>query len=78
MGYRKAWEFPALLGQSRRVERLFTPADMEAEAYDLLEKQDDQDFSFVDAISFGPDSKMTDTRPVSVENLRRLFGEEIF
>lgn len=52
LGYRKAWEFLDLLGQSRRVERLFTPADMESEAYDLLEKYADQDFSFVDATSF--------------------------
>lgn len=52
LGYRKAWEFMDLLGQSRRVERLFTPDNMEVEAYGLLKKYAAQDFSFVDATSF--------------------------
>ena len=52
LGYRKAWEFMDLLGQSRRLERLFTPENLEEEAYVLLKKYADQDFSFVDATSF--------------------------
>jgi predicted nucleic acid-binding protein len=52
LGYRKAWEFMDLLSQSRRLERLFTPENMEEDAYRLLKKYADQDFSFVDATSF--------------------------
>lgn len=52
LGHRKAWEFMILLEQSRRVERLFTPENLEDEAYGLLKKYADQGFSFVDATSF--------------------------
>lgn len=52
LGHRKAWEFLDLLGQSRRVERLFTPNNLEMDAYELLKKYADQGFSFVDATSF--------------------------
>lgn len=34
------------------MERLFTPEEVEREAYALLRKYSDQTFSFVDAVSF--------------------------
>lgn len=52
LGHRKAWEFMKLVSESRRLERLFTPENLEKEAYALLRKYADQDFSFVDATSF--------------------------
>lgn len=52
LGHRKAWEFMNLLGQSRALNRVFTPEALEEEACQLLKKFSDQDFSFVDATSF--------------------------
>ncbi|MBI5242984.1 MAG: PIN domain-containing protein [Elusimicrobia bacterium] len=52
LGHRKAWEFLGLLERSHRLERVFTPEALETEAYALLKKHPDQDFSFVDATSF--------------------------
>lgn len=52
LGHAQAWEFLRLLGESRRLERVFTPQAMEEEAYALLKKYADHEFSFVDATSF--------------------------
>lgn len=52
LGHRTAWQFLDLLNQSARLERVFTPENIETDAYALLKRYADQDFSFVDATSF--------------------------
>lgn len=52
LGHEAAVRFIRSLGRSRHVERLFTPQELERKAYRLLERYDDQVFSFVDATSF--------------------------
>lgn len=52
LGHEKAWGFMELLEGSKRLERLFTPENLEAQAFGILKKYADQDFSFVDATSF--------------------------
>lgn len=52
LGHDAATGFIRSLNRSRRVEILFTPQELEKKAYQLLERYDDQRFSFVDATSF--------------------------
>ncbi|MDO8637766.1 MAG: PIN domain-containing protein [Dehalococcoidia bacterium] len=52
LGHSRTIEFLDRLRQSPRVERIFIPPKWEDEAYSLLEKYNDQEFSFVDASSF--------------------------
>jgi len=52
LGHSLTIEFLNRLRQSSRVERIFIPPKLEDEAYSLLEKYNDQEFSFVDASSF--------------------------
>lgn len=52
LGHAVATGFIRSLNRSRRVEILFTPQELEKKAYQLLERYDDQRFSFVDATSF--------------------------
>ena len=51
-GYREAKQFLDMLGQSRRIERLFVTEQVERLAYEILERFADHPFSFVDATSF--------------------------
>jgi len=44
--------FLEMLAASPRVEKVFSTAIYEEEAYRLLKQYEDQDFSFVDAVSF--------------------------
>ena len=52
LGHDAATGFIRSLNRSRRVDILFTPQEMEKQAYQLLQRYDDQLFSFVDATSF--------------------------
>jgi len=52
LGHTQATEFIHYTKESRHLERLFTPQELEEEAFQLLAKYKDQDFSFVDATSF--------------------------
>jgi len=52
LGYREAWEFIARARSSSRLEVIFINEVMESEAYRLLRKFQDQDFSYVDGTSF--------------------------
>lgn len=52
LGNDAATGFVRFAGKSRKLELLFTPLELEKQAYRLLERYDDQDFSFVDATSF--------------------------
>jgi predicted nucleic acid-binding protein len=52
LGHDAATKFISSLKRSRRIEILFTPQELETKAFRLLEKYDDQRFSFVDATSF--------------------------
>ena len=52
LGHSQAIEFINRLRQSHRIEKLFISQRWEEEAYGLLEKYYDQDFSFIDATSF--------------------------
>ena len=52
LGYDIAVEFLHRVRRSLRVERVFVTQSWEEEAYSLLERYHDQDFSFVDATSF--------------------------
>lgn len=52
LGHEAAWKFMNLVRQNAKVEKLFTPENLEQEAYAVLKKYADQDFSFVDAVSF--------------------------
>ena len=52
LGHDAAVNFIRSIGRSRRIEVLFTPQELEKKAYALLERYDDQRFSFVDATSF--------------------------
>lgn len=52
LGHSRTIEFLDHLRQSARIERIFISQKWEEEAYSLLEKYYDQDFSFVDATSF--------------------------
>ncbi len=51
-GHAAALAFLDRLDESRRVERAFIGKELEARAYRLLRQYADQDFSFVDAMSF--------------------------
>mgnify|MGYP001570464585 CR=1 FL=1 len=52
LGHSQAIEFINRLRQSHRTERLYVSQRWEEDAYGLLEKYYDQDFSFIDATSF--------------------------
>jgi len=52
LGHEVATGFIHSLSKSRRVEILFTPQELERKTYQMLERYDDQRFSFVDATSF--------------------------
>lgn len=52
LGHSQTIAFLNRLRQSPRVERIYISPKWEEEAYSLLEKYYDQDFSFVDATSF--------------------------
>jgi len=52
LGHAQAVEFIHSITRSRRVEVMFTPQELEKRAYQLLQRYDDQRFSFVDATSF--------------------------
>lgn len=52
LNHQQALDFIRFVTSSRKLERLFTPNDLEEAAYKLLSQYDDQDFSFVDATSF--------------------------
>lgn len=52
LGHTQATEFIHYVKESQRLERLFTPQELEEEAFEILAKCKDQDFSFVDATSF--------------------------
>ena len=52
LGYREAWEFITRIKSSSRLEVIFINEMLESEAYRLLRQFQDQDFSYVDGISF--------------------------
>lgn len=52
LDHKAATDFIRFTERSRKLECLFTPHDLEKKAYQLLERYDDQSFSFVDATSF--------------------------
>lgn len=51
-GHGAAVGFLDRLEETRRLERIFVSPEIEAQAYTLLRRHRDQDFSFVDATSF--------------------------
>ncbi|MBI1743479.1 type II toxin-antitoxin system VapC family toxin [Candidatus Acetothermia bacterium] len=51
-GHAPAVSFLEMLERSPRIEKVYSTARDEIEAYRLLKKYDDQDFSFADAVSF--------------------------
>ncbi len=51
-GFAPAVSFLEMLSTSLRIEKLFSTPELEEEAYRLLRKYEDQDFSFADAVSF--------------------------
>jgi len=52
MGHKTAGDFLQKLKGSARVLRVLSSEEIESEAEQLLEKYDDQDFSYTDAVSF--------------------------
>jgi predicted nucleic acid-binding protein len=52
LGYAAAQEFLHRVQQSARLDRVFVSAEQEQTAYQLLTRYKDQDFSFVDGVSF--------------------------
>ncbi len=52
LGYQPAQQFLASLEQTIRLQRVFVAESQEEEAYALLGRYKDHDFSFVDATSF--------------------------
>lgn len=51
-GHAPATRFLQSLRHSSRLLKLYSDADLEAQAEDILARYADQDFSFVDAVSF--------------------------
>jgi predicted nucleic acid-binding protein len=51
-GHGPAIRFLQILRQSNRLQKVYSDADLEVEAEAVLVKYADQDFSFVDAVSF--------------------------
>jgi uncharacterized protein len=51
-GHVEAVRFVDLIQETTRLERVFVTARLEAQAFELLRRFSDQDFSFVDATSF--------------------------
>ncbi|MEW6034201.1 MAG: type II toxin-antitoxin system VapC family toxin [Chloroflexota bacterium] len=52
LGHAAAWGFLRSTRRSQRLMRIFVSEQLEAEAYALLERYPNQDFSFVDGTSF--------------------------
>ncbi|MBC8233270.1 type II toxin-antitoxin system VapC family toxin [bacterium] len=52
LGYRPAWEFITRIRSSSRLEVIFINEVIESEAYKLLRRFQDKDFSYVDGTSF--------------------------
>lgn len=50
--HQAAMAFLDRLSQSPRIEKVYSDPALEATAYELLRQYDDQDFSYVDAVSF--------------------------
>jgi predicted nucleic acid-binding protein len=51
-GHRKAIAFLDLIERSERIQCVWSDVRMEETARDILRRYDDQDFSYVDAVSF--------------------------
>ena len=51
-GHQKATTFLNLVEQSERIQCVWSDAQLEEAARDILRHYDDQDFSYVDAVSF--------------------------
>ena len=51
-GHQPAVRFLRSLGSSPRLVKVYSDADLEQAAQDLLERYADQDFSYADAVSF--------------------------
>nr|BAL59821.1 hypothetical conserved protein [Candidatus Acetothermum autotrophicum] len=51
-GYAPALLFLEMVMTSSRIEKVFSTAEHEVKAYELLKKYQDHDFSFTDAVSF--------------------------
>jgi hypothetical protein len=51
-GYKAAKRFLDTLVQSQKLERVFLTEDVERQAYEILSRYADHDFSYVDATSF--------------------------
>lgn len=51
-GYRPAISFLEKIQKSPRIEKVYSNSELEDKAYNLLKKYQDQDFSFVDVVSF--------------------------
>jgi predicted nucleic acid-binding protein len=51
-GYREAKRFLDTLAQSAKLERVFITESLERQAYEILHRNADHPFSFVDATSF--------------------------
>jgi len=52
LGHPAALTFLERVKASPRITRVYSTADIESEAQSMLEKYDDQDFSYTDAVSF--------------------------
>ncbi len=52
VGHKAAIFFLEKIQESPRIEKVCSTGELEDEAYKLLKKYEDQDFSFVDAVSF--------------------------
>jgi predicted nucleic acid-binding protein len=52
LGYKEAWEFIKSIKSSPRLEIIFINEEIERGAYKILRHFKDQDFSYVDGVSF--------------------------
>ena len=51
-GHRAAISFLEMVGASPRIKKVYSEPELEDEAEEILRRYSDQDFSFVDAVSF--------------------------
>jgi hypothetical protein len=51
-GYQPAMRFLVSIRDSSKIEKVYSDSELEKEALDILERYDDQEFSFADAVSF--------------------------
>jgi len=58
LGHGPAMNFLERIKTSPRISKIFSDADTEAEAEEILAKYADQDFSYADAVSFATMKKM--------------------